>query len=60
MNLTLGSEMIYTAPKSHKKRTPTRQLEFKPELLALQNIFQINSTPNSDLSQSLGGFKNGK
>lgn len=59
MQLKLSSPMIFTSPK-HKKRTPTGQLEFKPEFLALQNIFQSNSTPNHNRLQSLGGVKNGK
>ncbi|GAX06836.1 hypothetical protein IWT25_02183 [Secundilactobacillus pentosiphilus] len=57
MQLKLNSPMIYSTKKVHKKRTPTRQLEFEPELLALVNIQQFNSTSNGNLLQSLGGHE---
>ena len=56
MQLKLSSPMIYTAPKQHKKRTPTGQPKFAPELLAQANIFQFNSTANGVLLQSPGGL----
>lgn len=60
MQLHLDSPMIFSASKKHKKRTPTRQSEFKPELLAQVNIQQFNSTSNGNLLQSLGGLSYAK
>lgn len=56
MQLKLSSPMIYTAPKQHKKRTPTGQPKFTPELLAQANILQFNSTASGRLLQSVGGL----